>query len=247
MDPPLLLVIKHLKFLFLLLVFLLLAAHVENRDAVFRIVPKRLHFFELESVFFHCEGLDAASQLKGIRNTEAFISACDESSPTLLCAIHRAYATDSGEYWCETGAGEKSISVNITITPGSVVLQSPVVPIEEENNVTLRCRNKTKTSNLTADFYKDGFLIGNSYTGEMTIHKVSRSDEGLYRCKMFNTGESPESLLTVTALHRETCSSSCSAVQVFLMLRTIFSIVMVVLLLLLVGLLHFGKLSVTQK
>lgn len=83
---------------------------------MFRIVPKRLQFFELESVFFHCEGLDGASQLKGIRNTEILISVCDESSPTLLCAIHRAYATDSGEYWCETAAGEKSISVNITIT-----------------------------------------------------------------------------------------------------------------------------------
>ncbi|CAI5697371.1 unnamed protein product [Oreochromis niloticus] len=74
-------------FTMLLLVFILLAAHVENRDAAFRIVPKRLQFFELESVFFHCEGLDGASQLKVIRNTETFISACDESSPTLLCAI----------------------------------------------------------------------------------------------------------------------------------------------------------------
>lgn len=191
------------------------------------------------SLFFHCEGLDGASQLKGIRNTEAFISVCDESSPTLLCAIHRVYATDSGEYWCETGAGEKSISVNITITRGSVILESPVVPVEEGNNVTLRCRNKTKTSNLTADFYKDGFLIGNSYTGEMTIHKVSRSDEGLYKCKISDTGESPESLLTVTALHRETCSSSSSAIHVFLMLRTVFTIVMEFLLLLLLGLLHF--------
>lgn len=86
---------------------------------------------------------------------------------------------------------------------GSVVLESPVVPVKEGNNVTLRCRNKTKTSNLTADFYKDGFLIGNSYTGEMTIHKVSRSDEGLYKCKMFDTGESPESLLTVTGTNSD--------------------------------------------
>ncbi|XP_030608878.1 Fc receptor-like protein 5 [Archocentrus centrarchus] len=229
------------------LVFILMVIHVESRGAIFRIVPNRLQFFELESVFFHCEGLDGSAQLKGIRNTEEFISVCDKKSPTLLCAIHRVYSTDSGEYWCETGAGEKSKSINITITPGSVILESPVVPVMEGNNVTLRCRNKTKTSNLTAHFYKDGFFIGTSYTDEMTIRKVSMFDEGLYKCKIVDTGESPESLLTVRDLHGETCSSCCPAIYVFLTLRTTFTVLMVAVFLLVVGLFHCGKLGVRQK
>ncbi|KAK2899553.1 hypothetical protein Q8A73_012682 [Channa argus] len=43
-------------------------------------------------------------------------------------------------------------------------------------------------------------------------------------------------------LHAETSSSSHHFIQVFLFLRTVFTIVMVALLLLLVGLLHFRKL-----
>ncbi|XP_071190520.1 uncharacterized protein [Salvelinus alpinus] len=46
------------------------------------------------------------------------------------------------------------------------------------------------------DFYKDGVLIRNETTGEMTIPAVSKSDEGSYKCK-FNEGESPESWVTV--------------------------------------------------
>ncbi|KAM4611886.1 uncharacterized protein ACJ7VT_012520 [Polymixia lowei] len=66
----------------------------------------------------------------------------------------------------------------------------------EGDDVTLRCRTQTP-SNLTADFYKDGSLIGTESTGEMIIHSVSRSDEGLYKCNRRGLGESPESWLAV--------------------------------------------------
>ncbi|XP_049922681.1 low affinity immunoglobulin gamma Fc region receptor II-like [Epinephelus moara] len=202
----------------------------------------RLQFFLFESVSFYCEGLEDPTQLRGIRNTEEFISSCVRKSPVLSCSI-RAYLEDSGEYWCETQGGERSNSVNISVTAGSVILESPVLPVMEGAAVTLRCRDRMNSSDLTADFYKDSHLMGSSSTGEMTIHSVSKSDEGLYKCHISGAGGSPESWMAVGAHHRDTCPSSDHSLYVLLLLRTVFTIVMVALLLLLVGLLH----RVTQK
>ena len=90
--------------------------HLSVSDAAFRIISNRLQVYEYESVFFHCEGLDGSTQLRGIRNTEEFIKVCDEKMSALFCMIQRAYPTDSGEYWCETEGGERSNRVNITVT-----------------------------------------------------------------------------------------------------------------------------------
>ena len=78
---------------------------------------------------------------------------------------------------------------------GSVILESPVVPVLEGKDVTLRCRNK-KTY-LQADFYKDDVFMESSPTGNMTIHNVSKSVEGIYKCSIPGVGESPGSWLSV--------------------------------------------------
>ncbi|KAE8279499.1 hypothetical protein D5F01_LYC23088 [Larimichthys crocea] len=83
---------------------------------------------------------------------------------------------------------------------GSVILESPALPVTEGDVVTLRCRNSKASSNLLTDFYKDGVLNRNSSTGEINIHSVSKSDEGLYKCKTSDGGESAESWLTVRVL-----------------------------------------------
>uniref|UniRef100_A0A3P9CFD1 Ig-like domain-containing protein n=1 Tax=Maylandia zebra TaxID=106582 RepID=A0A3P9CFD1_9CICH len=80
----------------------------------------------------------------------------------------------------------------------SVILQSPVLPVMEGDDVTLLCKTKTTPSNLPAAFYKDGSLIRKQPTGHMTIQHVSRSDEGLYKCDISGHGESPSSWITVT-------------------------------------------------
>lgn len=81
---------------------------------------------------------------------------------------------------------------------GHVVLESPVHPVQEGEPVTLRCTNEmTSSSNLTTKFYKDDILVGSSSTGNMTIHSVSTSDEGVYKCKISGAGESPDSWLAV--------------------------------------------------
>lgn len=80
---------------------------------------------------------------------------------------------------------------------GSVILESPVLPVQEGEAVTLRCRNRTMfSSNLTAEFYKNGLLFGRSATGNMIMH-VSKTDEGLYKCHISGAADSPDSWLAV--------------------------------------------------
>ncbi|XP_078101370.1 Fc receptor-like protein 5 isoform X2 [Sander vitreus] len=120
------------------------------------------------------------------------------------CIIGLMVPWDSGVYWCESREGATSNSINITVTGGPVILQSPVLPVTEGEDLTLHCKTKT-SSNLPAGFYKDGFFIRNEPAGHMTIHHVSRSDEGLYKCYISRVGESPSSWVSVTEKPKTTC------------------------------------------
>ncbi|XP_059210487.1 low affinity immunoglobulin gamma Fc region receptor II-a-like [Centropristis striata] len=223
-----------------LLEFTLLNSHTLKSDAAFSITPNRLQHFQFDTVSFHCEGSDGLSKLRMMKNSEESDPECDIETTT-SCTIQRAYPSDNGEYWCENNR------VNISVTAGSVILESPVLPVMEGHNVTLSCRNKTTSTNLQADFFKDGRLIMTSISAETTIKNVSKSDEGLYRCSISGGGGSAESWLAV----RETRPSLDHSIYLLLLLRTVFIIVMVALLLLLVGLLHcythsYTKITETQ-
>ncbi|KAK2810252.1 hypothetical protein Q5P01_000425 [Channa striata] len=105
---------------------------------------------------------------------------------------------DSGVYWCESRNGSASNSISITVVPGgAVILQSPVLPVMEGHDVSLQCKTED-SSELPADFYKDGSLIGTEPTGHMTIHHVTKSDEGVYKCHISSRGESPPGWIYVT-------------------------------------------------
>ncbi|XP_055772863.1 low affinity immunoglobulin gamma Fc region receptor II-b-like, partial [Salvelinus fontinalis] len=163
--------------------------------------PDRSQFFEYESLIVSCEvqGNSAGWTLKRYTSTGK-LSACgtDWGKHQGSSCIVSLILSDSGVYWCESGSGQHSNAVNITVHAGAVILESPVLPVTEGDSVTLHCRYQGTSSNLTADFYKDGSLIGTETTGEMTIPAVSKSDEGLYKCST-SEGESPESLMTLTA------------------------------------------------
>ncbi|XP_022625505.1 low affinity immunoglobulin gamma Fc region receptor II-like [Seriola dumerili] len=241
-----------------LLIMLVANAHhglAEDDDAALaRIIPTRLQLFDYSSVSFNCESAATTTGWKVMRKIKGEVSTCVSNWPAKaasVCSLKPVYPTDSGEYWCETGDGERSNAVNITITTGSVILESPVLPVVEGESVTLRCRTKKTSCAHIADFFQDDILIGTGSFGEMTIHSVSKSNEGLYRCSITQLGESPESRLAVTAVHTETRpqttpSSDCSC-HIYLVLRTGFTVLMVALLLLLVGRLHCGKLKVTHS
>ncbi len=81
---------------------------------------------------------------------------------------------------------------------GDVILECHPLPVMEQQTVILRCRKKSTSHNLPADFHIDGNFTETGYKGETTIHNVSKSSEGLYRCSISGPrGESPESRLVV--------------------------------------------------
>ncbi|XP_067436302.1 Fc receptor-like B isoform X2 [Thunnus thynnus] len=172
-----------------------------TNQASLTVSPSSSQMFKGEFVSLSCEEDDSSAGWMLRRNTtketRAECGAKWGKTVHSSCNIGHIITMDSGVYWCESRERATSNSINITVTGGSVILQSPVLPVMEGDDVTLHC--KTKTSNLPADFYKDGSLIGTEPAGgHMTIHNVSKSDEGLYKCNSSSHGESPSSWITVT-------------------------------------------------
>ncbi|XP_068456881.1 low affinity immunoglobulin gamma Fc region receptor III-A-like [Clinocottus analis] len=191
-------------------------------DAAFpQVVPDRQQLFRTDSLSVSCEGLEGLTGWRVMRRIrgEAKTCAVDWSSSTGPCDIKDIYpAFDSGEYWCEIGA-KKSNTVNITVTEGPVVLESPVHPVVEGEAVTLRCRDEQPSSDLTADFFKDGRLMERSSSLNLSFLSVSKFNEGLYKCSISGVGESPESWLTVRVPPPSTrlLLPLCIGVSVFLL------------------------------
>uniref|UniRef100_A0AAX7UDH1 Ig-like domain-containing protein n=1 Tax=Astatotilapia calliptera TaxID=8154 RepID=A0AAX7UDH1_ASTCA len=170
--------------------------------------PSSSQFFQYDFVSLSCEEDDSSAGWTLRRNTSKQQRAqCGDGwgKPAgSSCNIRYTYPSDSGVYWCESREGTVSNMVHLTVTGGSVILQSPVLPVMEGDDVTLLCKTKTTPSNLPAAFYKDGSLIRKQPTDHMTIQHVSRSDEGLYKCDISGHGESPSSWITVTDKHSTT-------------------------------------------
>uniref|UniRef100_A0A669BV56 Ig-like domain-containing protein n=1 Tax=Oreochromis niloticus TaxID=8128 RepID=A0A669BV56_ORENI len=176
--------------------------------------PSSSQFFQGDFVSLSCEEDDSSAGRTLRRNTsEKQRTQCGDGwgiSFNSSCDMSYLVERDSGVYWCESREGPISNMVNLTVTGGSVILQSPVLPVMEGDDVTLLCKTKTTPSNLPAAFYKDGSLIRKQPTGHMTIQHVSRSDEGLYKCDISGHGESPSSWITVTGRPPTTTSPTTS-------------------------------------
>ncbi|XP_049424313.1 Fc receptor-like protein 4 isoform X2 [Epinephelus fuscoguttatus] len=174
-----------------------------TNQASLTVSPSSSQFFSWTSVSLSCEEDDSSAGWTLRRNTsDETKAAChDWGTPAgSSCNIRYIVPLDSGVYWCESREGATSKSITISVTGGSVILQSPVLPVMEGHDVTLHCKTKT-SSNLPAAFYKDGSFIRTEPAGHMTIRHVTRSDEGLYKCDITGHGESPPSWLTVTVLY----------------------------------------------
>uniref|UniRef100_A0A8C6K8F0 Ig-like domain-containing protein n=1 Tax=Nothobranchius furzeri TaxID=105023 RepID=A0A8C6K8F0_NOTFU len=195
--------------------------------------PDRLQFFEYSSVSVRCGGVGGSNAWRVWRklNTAGSPEACDTSAPS--CTINPATEKHSGEYWCVTGEGGRSGAVNISVTAGLVILDIPARPVAEGSDLTLRCIDKTSELDHITDFYKDGVYLKIGYKNHLTLQKISRSDEGRYRCSISGKGESPDSRLAVGSFPGPDGGTRP------LMLPLVF--LAVPLLLLLVGLILFRK------
>ncbi|XP_078147896.1 Fc receptor-like protein 5 [Centroberyx gerrardi] len=170
-------------------------------QALLTVSPNRSQLFYGEFLSLNCEEEDSSAGWTVRRMIREKMTECEVhwgKSAGSSCNISHPVHMDSGVYWCESREGATSNTINITVTGGAVILQSPVLPVMEGAAVTLNCTTKTP-SDLPADFYKDGSFIRTESTGQMTIHHVSKSDEGLYKCNISGPGESPPSWLAVRA------------------------------------------------
>ncbi|CAI5660043.1 unnamed protein product [Oreochromis niloticus] len=209
--------------------------------------PSSSQIFKGDFVSLSCEEDDSSAGWTLRRNTsKGQRTQCGSTwgkPAASSCNIGMMMHHDSGVYWCESREGPISNMVNLTVTGGSVILQSPVLPVMEGDDVTLLCKTKTTPSNLPAAFYKDGSLIRKQPTGHMTIQHVSRSDQGLYKCDISGHGESPSSWITVTDKHSTTPpptstppppSTSPAVLSVLSFVGSVCVVVLLVLLVLLV-------------
>ncbi|XP_019898723.2 obscurin-like [Esox lucius] len=171
-----------------------------------RISPNRTQHFTSKSLSLICDLKGNSTGWRLMRYTETGVeSGCSPNWGSITvstCTITSTDTGDSGVYWCESGSGQYSNAVNITVSGGDVILESPAHPVTEGDSVTLCCmyRNQPHT-NPKADFYKDGVLIINEARGEMTIPTVSKSDEGSYSCQSDEV-ESPGSWVTIRELEQ---------------------------------------------
>ncbi|XP_076836550.1 Fc receptor-like protein 5 [Brachyhypopomus gauderio] len=198
------------------------------------ISPNRTQHFSGDSLTLSCEGQNESTGWRVIRYRHRWsVSNCstDWGSVTgSTCTIRSLFTSHTGVYWCQSESGRNSNPVNITVHNGSVILESPVHPVTEGDHLTLHCLlHPTDTSDLRADLYKDGLLIQNQTAGEMTIHNVSKSDEGLYHCKHPERGESPHSWISVRARSHSEAPFSALRLLSSLLVSSPFLLISIVL------------------
>ncbi|XP_033984186.1 LOW QUALITY PROTEIN: Fc receptor-like A [Trematomus bernacchii] len=193
------------------LVFLTSLLSCSTNQARLTVTPSSSQVFEDERVSLRCED---ASDGWTVRRNRSYENRAEcgvgwGRPAGSSCTISSSDPLDSGVYWCESTEGSTSNTITITVSGGSVILQSPALPVMEGDDVTLICRTKMAAP-PPADFYKDGVLIRTESDGHMTLLHVSRSDEGLYKCRVQSKGESPESRLSVSEKPTTTSSPPTS-------------------------------------
>ncbi|XP_033984192.1 Fc receptor-like protein 5 [Trematomus bernacchii] len=207
------------------LVFLTSLLSCSTNQARLTVTPSSSQVFEDERVSLRCEDASDGWTVRRNRSyenrAECGVDKWGRSAGS-SCTISSSDPLDSGVYWCESPEGSTSNTITITVSGGSVILQSPVLPVIEGDDVTLTCRTKMADP-PSADFYKDGVSIRNESDGHMTLHHVARSDEGLYKCRVQSKGESPESRLSVS--EKPTTTSPPPASSLHLVFRVICHLV----------------------
>ncbi|XP_030635199.1 basement membrane-specific heparan sulfate proteoglycan core protein-like [Chanos chanos] len=181
------------------------------------ISPSRTQHFTSDSLSLNCEVQSNSTGWTVRRYTDnGEVSDCSSDWGSVTgstCSISSLQSSDSGVYWCQSDSGGNSNPLNITVTSSDVILESPVHPVTEGHTLTLRCTYRYKPADFTADFFKDGLVLQNQTTGEMTIPTVSKSDEGLYWCKHQGRRESPKSWITVRNRVKGSSSGSISVAE----------------------------------
>ncbi|XP_017164083.1 basement membrane-specific heparan sulfate proteoglycan core protein-like isoform X2 [Poecilia reticulata] len=196
--------------------------------------PDRVQHVIDQSVTLNCSGNDSKWRVRRFTETTNPSHVQCSNWGTMhgsSCTINRL-EDHSGVYWCESGSGEFSNAVNITVQLDyydGIILLSPVHPVTERYPVTLSCRDKQQNLLSNVFFYHNDKLIHNDSKGELNIFAVSKSDEGFYKCQ-HSGKDSPRSWMSV----RVTVSSPVSSSSpLLLIIGPISGIILIIFLLLL--------------
>ncbi|CAI5669150.1 unnamed protein product [Oreochromis niloticus] len=191
--------------------------------------PDRVQHFTSDSVSLTCEGNFTEWRVRKFSEDGRLYSDCRRMTGS-TCNI-KTSKSDTGVYWCESGSGEFSSAVNITVQNdgNGPILVSPVHPVTEGASVSLSCSLKTQKILSSVFFYHNDKLIQNDTRGELKISAVSKSDEGFYKCQ-YSGRESAQSWMSVKVTVSGADSSSS---PVWLMVGLVCGVSLIIILLLL--------------
>ncbi|XP_058874337.1 Fc receptor-like protein 5 [Acipenser ruthenus] len=98
------------------------------------------------------------------------------------CTISYAQNSHSRVYWCESGQ-ERSNAVTLSVSNEWVILQTPPQPVFEGDALTLKCRDRYNYHITKVVFYKDNKELQSQAGTELSVARVSKSDEGSFKCR----------------------------------------------------------------
>ncbi|XP_041634949.1 neural cell adhesion molecule 1-like [Cheilinus undulatus] len=164
------------------------------QSAFLSVSPDRVQHSTTDTITLSCKG-NSAEWRVGSFSVKDFLY--DNSDCRTMTGATCTTSRNEGErvYWCESGSGEFSNAVNISVHGGSVILVSPVHPVTEGDPLTFGCK-VTGLLDCPVLFYRNDKTIGRDTEGEFRIPSVSKSDEGLYKCKCGET-QSPGSWVAI--------------------------------------------------
>uniref|UniRef100_A0A3Q3M680 Ig-like domain-containing protein n=1 Tax=Mastacembelus armatus TaxID=205130 RepID=A0A3Q3M680_9TELE len=155
--------------------------------------PDRVQHFTSDSVSLSCEGNSTEWRVRRFPEDRSLSCPSKWRMTGSTCKISTSQSS-AAVYWCESGSGEFSNSVNITFQ-NDIILLSPVLPVTEGDPVSLSCKLTTENLPFNVEFYKNDKLVQNDTRLELNISAVSKSDEGFYKCKVMK--ESAQSWVSV--------------------------------------------------
>ncbi|KAL4006943.1 nicotinic acetylcholine receptor alpha-3 [Sarotherodon galilaeus] len=187
--------------------------------------PDRVQHFTFDSVSVTCKGDFTEWRVRKFSEDGQLYSVCTKMTGS-TCNIYTS-KSDTAVYWCESGSGEFSSAVNITVQNdgNGPILVSPVHPVTEGASVSLSCSLRTQKILSNVFFYHNDKLIQNDTRGELKISAVSKSDEGFYKCQ-YSGRESAQSWMSVKG-------ADSSSSPVWLMVGLVCGVSLIIILLLL--------------
>ncbi|XP_039859343.1 Fc receptor-like protein 5 [Simochromis diagramma] len=187
--------------------------------------PDRVQHFTSDSVSLTCEGNFTEWRVRKFSEDGRLYSDCRRMTGS-TCDINTS-KSDTAVYWCESGSGEFSSAVNITVQNdgNGPILVSPVHPVTEGASVSLSCSLRTQKILSNVFFYHNDKLLQNDTRGELKISAVSKSDEGFYKCQ-YSGRESAQSWMSVKG-------ADSSSSPVWLMVGLVCGVSLIIILLLL--------------